>query len=213
MFHPSRGGVRGGRDQFTWDSVKEDKYREFYIGHSLKAPVGRWQKGKDLQWYTRDKTDATNQANLDEIAKIKQAEAEAMAEALGIKKPSSQPKEQISQQELRSVLQQETEGLNESDEPLAEATESHGIGFGRLTNRSDFAGSSTTEILPGDERVLKSGSPRDSSAAFSRTAQISLSHLRELYRDQDRDQDRDQGHLHEAIGEIIVVIAKAQRLE
>lgn len=25
--------------------MKADKHRENYIGHSLKAPVGRWQKG------------------------------------------------------------------------------------------------------------------------------------------------------------------------
>ncbi|GKB45615.1 multiple myeloma tumor-associated protein 2 [Tanacetum coccineum] len=29
----------------SWDDVKVDKYRENYLGHSLKAPVGRWQKG------------------------------------------------------------------------------------------------------------------------------------------------------------------------
>lgn len=32
--------------EFSWDEVKVDKHRENYIGHSLKAPVGRWQKGK-----------------------------------------------------------------------------------------------------------------------------------------------------------------------
>uniref|UniRef100_A0A453RRT9 Multiple myeloma tumor-associated protein 2-like N-terminal domain-containing protein n=1 Tax=Aegilops tauschii subsp. strangulata TaxID=200361 RepID=A0A453RRT9_AEGTS len=46
MYHPTRGGVRGGRDQFKWDDVKVDKHRENYLGHSVKAPVGRWQKGK-----------------------------------------------------------------------------------------------------------------------------------------------------------------------
>ncbi|XP_073118699.1 uncharacterized protein [Henckelia pumila] len=44
MYHPSRGGVRGGRDQFSWDDVKVDKHRENYLGHNLKAPVERWQK-------------------------------------------------------------------------------------------------------------------------------------------------------------------------
>lgn len=31
--------------EFSWDEVKADKHRENYLGHSVKAPVGRWQKG------------------------------------------------------------------------------------------------------------------------------------------------------------------------
>jgi Ni/Co efflux regulator RcnB len=38
----------GGRDQFNWDNVKSDKDREFYLGHSVKASTGRWQKGARL---------------------------------------------------------------------------------------------------------------------------------------------------------------------
>ena len=33
--------------EFNWDDVKADKHRENYLGHSVKAPVGRWQKGTD----------------------------------------------------------------------------------------------------------------------------------------------------------------------
>lgn len=40
--HYRDGGTRGGRDRFKWEDVKTDTYRENYIGHSLKAPVGKW---------------------------------------------------------------------------------------------------------------------------------------------------------------------------
>jgi len=42
---PPRGGTRGGADQFSWENVKADKDREYYLGHSVKALTGRWQKG------------------------------------------------------------------------------------------------------------------------------------------------------------------------
>lgn len=32
MFGSSRGGVRGGQDQFNWEDVKTDKQRENYLG-------------------------------------------------------------------------------------------------------------------------------------------------------------------------------------
>ncbi|XP_047073788.1 multiple myeloma tumor-associated protein 2 homolog [Lolium rigidum] len=93
MYHPTRGGVRGGRDQFKWDDVKVDKHRENYLGHSVKAPVGRWQKGKDLLWYTRDKTSDTEDAMKEEIRRVKEEEEQAMREALGLApKRSSRPK-------------------------------------------------------------------------------------------------------------------------
>ncbi|RKP27295.1 kinase phosphorylation domain-containing protein, partial [Syncephalis pseudoplumigaleata] len=79
-------GTRGGRDQFSWDKVKDDKDRECYLGHSLMAPIGRWQKGRDLLWYTKNKQDSSEeevrrQRQL-EIQAIKEAEADALSEAL-----------------------------------------------------------------------------------------------------------------------------------
>ena len=34
--------------EFSWDEVKADKHMETYLGHSVKAPVGRWQKGSSF---------------------------------------------------------------------------------------------------------------------------------------------------------------------
>lgn len=38
---PARGGTRGGKDQFSWENVRADKDREYYLGHSVKALTGR----------------------------------------------------------------------------------------------------------------------------------------------------------------------------
>lgn len=92
------GGCRGGANQFKWEDVKSDAGRESYLGHSLHAPVGRWQRGKDLQWYSKGSAGkgATEHAtqNLSreekmairkaEIAAIKAQEDDLLNEGLGL---------------------------------------------------------------------------------------------------------------------------------
>jgi len=82
MFEPVRGGTRGGQAEFKWSDVSADKDRENYLGHSINAPTGRWQKNKDVHWYNRDvnESDATR---AEEIRKVKEAEADALSAALG----------------------------------------------------------------------------------------------------------------------------------
>uniref|UniRef100_A0A023GBW2 Putative kinase phosphorylation protein n=1 Tax=Amblyomma triste TaxID=251400 RepID=A0A023GBW2_AMBTT len=104
MFHPVRGGTRGGADQFNWEDVKEDKYRENYLGHSLRAPVGRWQKGKDLTWYAKEKTQAASTSRENEIAAAKKAEEEAMLAALGFATPAKPTHQPLSKAEVTEAL-------------------------------------------------------------------------------------------------------------
>lgn len=79
---PPRAGSRGGRDQFNWEEVRasQSKDREYYLGHSVKALTGRWQKGKDVYWYTREeRADRTDKLD-EELAAVKAHEEQLMAE-------------------------------------------------------------------------------------------------------------------------------------
>jgi Multiple myeloma tumor-associated len=94
---------------FKWADVKTDKHRENYLGHSLSAPVGRWQKGeackrdhavlpvasraffcglgKDLTWWNRGKLNAMDAINAEkardeELARIRAQENDMLMEAL-----------------------------------------------------------------------------------------------------------------------------------
>ncbi|KAL6719682.1 hypothetical protein ACLMJK_001603 [Lecanora helva] len=80
-------GSRGGRGDFKWEDVRDSQHRENYLGHSLMAPVGRWQRNKDLSWYAKSDTSsaatAAAEARKEEIKRIKQAESDALSKALG----------------------------------------------------------------------------------------------------------------------------------
>ncbi|KAI9822234.1 MAG: hypothetical protein M1832_003057 [Thelocarpon impressellum] len=121
-------GSRGGRADFKWSDVVADQHRENYLGHSLMAPVGRWQKNRNLQWYaSADDPTATEQetARKKEIAAIKLAEQEALASALGF--PITAPalggaNQRVSEGEVERVVQEV--GVE------AEDAEERGVGYG-----------------------------------------------------------------------------------
>ncbi|KIX96755.1 uncharacterized protein Z520_07475 [Fonsecaea multimorphosa CBS 102226] len=148
-------GSRGGRGDFKWSDVEASSHRENYLGHSLMAPVGRWQKGRDLTWYA--KADADSQGDEDaaakaarerreEIQRVKQAEEDALARALGLPVPQ---RDNPNMDELGA--------RREVDNALREAgagedmASSRGVGYGRVAGVSvmDEGKSSTTERLEG----------------------------------------------------------------
>ncbi|KAJ3010604.1 hypothetical protein HKX48_007314 [Thoreauomyces humboldtii] len=135
MFHPIRAGTRGGQGLFKWEDVKDDKHRENYLGHSLLAPVGRWQKNKDLTWYAKDDSgavSATAAATIDkELALIKQQEAEALAEALGYAPGTKRLTGQVSRSEIQRLVKADFEDAVDDEE--------QGLGFKSVKGRTAAA--------------------------------------------------------------------------
>jgi hypothetical protein len=165
--------VRGGSGRFNWDDVKKDeKFRDTYIGHSLKAPVGRWQKGKDLDWYAKPRplptADEARTARLEELRRVKEAEEEALAEALGFKVERKRvvgEGEGVTKEELESVLKEE-EGRGEE----VEGTKGLGFGSGGLRVGARLPDGSVVQeqgVMEGDVKVKveeveeKEGSERE----------------------------------------------------
>ncbi|KAJ4936473.1 hypothetical protein JOQ06_001065 [Pogonophryne albipinna] len=132
MFGSSRsGGVRGGQDQFNWDDVKGDKHRENYLGNSLMAPVGRWQKGKDLSWYAKDKKDGAPLSKEEEIAAVKAAEHEALMAALGHKNIKRQPTG-LTKEDLADVCRREDADGEERDVDRVSGLGSSSVGSKKM---------------------------------------------------------------------------------
>ncbi|WIA10582.1 hypothetical protein OEZ85_010766 [Tetradesmus obliquus] len=130
---PPRPGARGGRGEFSWDNVKADKDREYYLGHSVKATTGRWAKGKDVFWYTKA-GDAGGVSN-DELEAVKQQERDMMAEALGLKPkapPSSRRQPALEKHEVDKLLKGGAGGDDEQPAAL-EGERVKGLGFGSGT--------------------------------------------------------------------------------
>ncbi|CAO3658650.1 unnamed protein product [Umbelopsis vinacea] len=108
------------------------------------APVGRWQQGKDLTWYAKNKNadDAARQAAREELQRIKDAEADALAVALGGRKKNT-GSGNVTQQDLKNALK-----MNEEDQDPT--MEEKGLGYGHNANNRMIQGSGASrEVMPG----------------------------------------------------------------
>ena len=109
------------------------------------APVGRWQKNKDLSWYAKGDTSAAAltaaEQRKEEIRKIKEAEESALSEALGYGPTirSNANETPIGQKEVEKAIKETAEGDDE-DAPK-------GVGFGGFDR--GVVGKVESEVLGG----------------------------------------------------------------
>ncbi|PSC74414.1 Multiple myeloma tumor-associated 2 [Micractinium conductrix] len=155
---PARGGTRGGRDQFSWENVKADASREYYLGHSVKALTGRWQKGRDVYWYTRD-VDRGEADAPSELEMVKQHEQDLMMEALGVKPkaPKHLKQAQLNKADMLKLLQGtgEEEAVDNAGTTAAaavtEADRVKGLGYHASMTTGAIQGGQEREMLAGVE--------------------------------------------------------------
>lgn len=167
--------MRGGQDQFNWDDVKVDKHRENYLGNSLMAPVGRWQKGKDLTWFSKDKKGGASASKAEEMAAVKAAEHEAMMAALGHKNIKRQPTG-LTKEDLADIYRRE-----EPDGDEKNVDRISGLGS---------AGGKKMVLSQKEKEAAKMGLPVFTH--YKTEGQSEMSSVKTNEKEQDKDEDESR---------------------
>mmetsp|Transcript_50343 Transcript_50343/g.116218 ORF Transcript_50343/g.116218 Transcript_50343/m.116218 type:complete len:246 (-) Transcript_50343:347-1084(-) len=168
---PARGGNRGGRDQFEWESVKHDKHRENYIGASVHAAQGRWQNGKDLGWYAKRRKDENLEAIREERQRAKEMEEEMMRARLGLapQKRNHSGGSSLEKHEVQKLLQRSNDAQADDEEGAAEKGDAR-FDAERIGGVGSFAAARRAEMSMIRSRMVPEDRLEGSAAASSATS-------------------------------------------
>ena len=208
-----RGGVRGGRDQFNWDSVKSmsNRDRQQYLGASTKIGVGgRFGKFDRNDWWRTGKQElAQIQSTRDEKPRVATFEEERMNRALGIRPKVQQVSHPISQQDV-VIKQEKSDSMPQSatvrshteiaqDDRVDALRSVTGLGFRKYLKPTDWTNVQDVEdILEGEETielpVVKKESTETSGPkrVFGPTRPPPLPIKEEVVDDRSNDRRRDR---------------------
>jgi hypothetical protein len=166
------------------------------------APVGRWQKGKDLNWYAKAESTTNDQETAEEkrarerkeeIRKIKEAEEDALARALGLpvaQRGNGTGANNVEVGELKRVIKETEEGDDDIEE------------MGKGTGFSDFVGKTEgAELLELNAEEQKGGLMRSRDSERIDRARDNRDRReggrdrkRQRSRSRDRERNRERRH-------------------
>lgn len=101
MSHQIRPGSRGGRDQFNWDQVKEDKLRLNYLGSSIHGVPDKYKKGPETFWYAKEPKAVAGTGSKKEIENVKDKEKQMMEALLGGGVEKAKPRPVVDSEQRR----------------------------------------------------------------------------------------------------------------
>lgn len=112
MSHQIRPGSRGGRDQFNWDQVKEDKLRLNYLGSSIHGVPDKYKKGPETFWYAKEPKAVAGTGSKKEIENVKDKEKQMMEALLGGGVEKAKPRPVIYSEQRRDFSPDRRNGPN-----------------------------------------------------------------------------------------------------
>lgn len=134
-----RDGCRGGQEQFQWNSIKEQDFkdRECYLGQSTKiGTMGKFGRYSQHDWFSKKRDSATTIQ--EERKSIQAYEEELMQEALGLKpKKLLLAKKQLTEEELKEFLKKDKDKGREAMGPQKKVVKNE-FGEQVATSNEDF---------------------------------------------------------------------------
>jgi len=195
-------GSRGGRGPVDVEQIKESRFRENFLAHSIIAPVGRSNHRRDhyLSVNTED-----NEANRQLDERLLEGEREAFARHLGLPAAPKRINANLTPLGGNDIQKAIQEVTAEGDEEFG-----RGIGFGSYGGGLNSINSKGTDDrlepigLAPDERAPRQLRP-DGSRSPTRHGRDEQGYVRNRGRDSerrdrhhryghDRDRDRDRRH-------------------
>jgi hypothetical protein len=162
----TREGVRGGREQFKWESLKSMplKEREHYLGSIAHVGVpSRFGQSSTNDWWRKGRVDNIPSTSLaDEKATIKEMEDQLMREALGLKpKRLMLARDNLTSDQVSEILKKEdnqssgpsetqskpsyTDPVRGEDADSSDILRVQGFGYRKNLKQSDWVDGANTE--------------------------------------------------------------------